>query len=32
VAVNGRYSSTQKKSEQAEQLMRELVETVRVPV
>jgi len=32
VAVNGRYSSTLKKSEQAEQLMREIVESVRVPV
>ena len=32
VAVNGRYSSTLKKSEQAEQLLRELVETIRVPV
>ena len=32
VAVNGRYSSTLKKSEQAEQLLRELVETIRVPL
>ena len=32
VAVNGRYSSTLKKSEQAEQLIQELLETVRVPV
>ena len=32
VAVNGRYSSTLKKSEQAEQLMQEIVESVRVPV
>ena len=32
VAVNGRYSSTLKKAKQAEQLMREIVESVRVPV
>src|SRR5216683_6011272 len=32
VAVNGQYSSTLKKSEQAEQLMQEIVESVRVPV
>src|SRR6478736_6639999 len=32
VAVNGRHSSTLKKSEQAEQLLRELVETIRVPL
>ena len=32
VAVNGLASSTLKKSEQAEQLLQELVETVRVPV
>jgi MoxR-like ATPase len=31
VAINGRYSSTVKKSEQAEQMLRELVETIRVP-
>ncbi len=32
VAVNGRYSSTLKKSEQAEQLIQEIVESVPVPV
>ena len=32
VVVNGRYSSTLKKSEQAEQVMREIVESVPVPV
>jgi hypothetical protein len=32
VAVSGRYSSTVKKSEQAEQLLQEIVESVRVPV
>lgn len=32
VVVNTRYVSTQKKSEQAEHILRELVETVRVPV
>jgi MoxR-like ATPase len=32
VVVNGRYSSTAKKSEQAEQILREIVEGVAVPV
>ena len=32
VAVNGQYASSLKKSEQAEQLVREIVESVRVPV
>jgi MoxR-like ATPase len=32
VAVNGRYASSLKKSEQAEQLIQEIVESVRVPV
>ena len=32
VVVNARYSSTLKKSEQAEQIMRDIVETVPVPV
>ena len=32
VVVNGRYSSTLKKSEQAEQVMQEIVESVPVPV
>ncbi len=32
VVVGGRYSSTLKKSEQAEQVLREIVETVPVPV
>ena len=32
VVVNGSYSSTLKKSEQAEQVMREIVESVAVPV
>ncbi|HMJ22409.1 MAG TPA: MoxR family ATPase [Terriglobales bacterium] len=32
VAVNGQYSSSLKKSEQAEQLIQEIVESVRVPV
>ena len=32
VVVNTKYLSTQKKSEQAENILRELVETVRVPL
>jgi MoxR-like ATPase len=32
VVVNARYSSTLKKSEQAEQILQEIVETVSVPV
>ena len=32
VAVSGRYSSLLKKSEQAEQVVQEIVESVRVPV
>ncbi len=32
VVVNGRYSSTLKKSEQSEQILREIVESVAVPV
>jgi MoxR-like ATPase len=32
VVVNGLYSSTLKKSEQAEQVIQEIVETVPVPV
>jgi len=32
VVVNARYSSTMKKSEQAEQIVRDLVESVPVPV
>jgi hypothetical protein len=32
VTVNGQYSSSLKKSEQAEQLIQEIVESVRVPV
>jgi MoxR-like ATPase len=32
VVVNGRYSSTLKKSEQAEQILRDIVESVAVPV
>jgi len=32
VVVNGRYSSTLRKSEQAEQIIRDIVETVPVPV
>ena len=32
VAVNGKYSTTLKKSEQAEHLIQEIVESVRVPV
>jgi MoxR-like ATPase len=32
VVVSGRYSSTLKKSEQAEQILREIVDNVPVPV
>jgi hypothetical protein len=32
VVVNTRYVSTQKKSEQAETLLREIVESTRVPL
>ena len=32
VVVNGNYSSALKKSEQAEQVMREIVESVPIPV
>jgi hypothetical protein len=32
VVVNARYSSTLKKAEQAEQVLREIVESVPVPV
>ncbi|MFZ1930444.1 MAG: ATPase, partial [Candidatus Sulfotelmatobacter sp.] len=32
VVVNGQYASTMKKSEQADQVLREIVENVAVPV
>jgi hypothetical protein len=32
VVVNGRYSSTKKRSEQAEEILREIMESVAVPI